>query len=101
MGDTSIFLSSFLCYFCSRIKAFRKFFDKIINPQKVLFDCGYDITSVSFGFDETLMFSYNRYIGKVINSSVNRAAALDSLNDVFATSGVILGTFIGSFTNFC
>lgn len=86
--------------FAVGLKLLGSSFDKIINPQKVLFNAVTILLLLVSVLMKLWMFSYNRYIGKVINSSVNRAAALDSLNDVFATSGVILGTFIGSFTNF-
>ncbi|MGE5578948.1 MAG: cation diffusion facilitator family transporter [Bacillota bacterium] len=46
------------------------------------------------------MFSYNRYIARVINSGINRATAQDSLNDVVATSAVIAGTLLGRLTHF-
>lgn len=44
------------------------------------------------------MFMYNRRIGSLINSSANRAAALDSLNDAAATSAVTAGLIAGRFT---
>lgn len=40
------------------------------------------------------------YIGHIINSSINRATASDSLNDAIATSGVIAGTILGKFVSF-
>ncbi len=43
-----------------------------------------------------LYFS-NRYIGKTIQSVVIKAAAQDSLNDVFATSGVLVSMILGLF----
>ena len=41
------------------------------------------------------MFSYNRRIGKTIQSVVIAAAAQDSLNDVYATSAVLAATVLG------
>jgi len=46
------------------------------------------------------MFSYNRYIGRLINSGINLAAATDSLNDAIATSAVILGVFCSKYVAF-
>lgn len=46
------------------------------------------------------MFSYNRFIGKKIQSAVLLAAARDSLNDVIATAAVILSALLGSLTSF-
>ncbi|MGN1059414.1 MAG: cation diffusion facilitator family transporter, partial [Clostridia bacterium] len=41
------------------------------------------------------MFVYNRYIGQRIQSVVIRAAAQDSLNDVYATGAVVVSLFLG------
>ena len=41
------------------------------------------------------LFVSNRYIGRKIRSTVIEAAAQDSLNDVFATAGVLLATVLG------
>ena len=46
------------------------------------------------------MFSYNRYLGKRIQSVVMKAAASDSLNDVMATGAVILSTAVSRFVSF-
>ncbi|HHX01363.1 MAG TPA: cation transporter [Firmicutes bacterium] len=43
------------------------------------------------------MYNYNRQISRLINSGVNRAAAVDSLNDAFATSSVVVGLIVGRF----
>ncbi len=42
------------------------------------------------------MYSYNKYIGDLIGSGVNHATATDSLNDVIATSAVIITTLAGA-----
>lgn len=74
-------------------------FDKILKPQKVLLNTLSISILVISVLVKVWMFSYNKYIGKVINSSVNRATAFDSLNDVYATSAVIVGTVIGTFVS--
>ena len=74
--------------------------EKIIAPKAVLFSpVSYAILFVSI-LIKLWMYSYNRYIGKVINSVVNRAVARDSLNDAFATGAVIAGTVLGRYVNF-
>ncbi len=86
--------------FAVGLKLLGSSFDKILKPQKVTFNIiSMIILSISVLL-KVWMFSYNKYIGKVINSSVNRAAASDSLNDVYATAGVIIGTLIGRFVAF-
>lgn len=73
-------------------------FDKVLKPQEVVFNAISVLILLVAVLVKLWMFSYNRYIGKKINSSINRAAALDSLNDVYATSGVIAGMIVGNFT---
>ncbi|MBE5039924.1 cation diffusion facilitator family transporter [Ructibacterium gallinarum] len=46
------------------------------------------------------MWSYNRFMGKTIDSPILLAAARDSLNDVIATSAVIVSTFLSPFVPF-
>ncbi len=46
------------------------------------------------------LFVSNRYIGRKIRSTVIDAAAQDSLNDVFATGGVLLATLLGLVVEF-
>jgi len=45
------------------------------------------------------MYSYNKYIGKKIDSSIMNATAKDSLNDVVATLAVIISLLVGQFTS--
>lgn len=74
-------------------------FDKISNPEKVLFS---PISIVILGLSvlvKVWMYSYNRYIGKTINSSVNRAMAFDSLSDTVVTTGVILSALAATVTS--
>lgn len=75
-------------------------FDKIIKPEQVEFSLiPMLILSLSI-FIKVWMYSYNKYIGNAIKSSMNIATAKDSMNDVIATSGVIAGTIIGLFVSF-
>ena len=46
------------------------------------------------------MWSYNRYMGRKINSTVLLASAKDSLNDVLATGAVILSALTAPFVKF-
>jgi cation diffusion facilitator family transporter len=74
-------------------------FEKIINPTDVTPSIAlYIILGVSI-LIKLWMFSYNRYISKKINSKINRVTSIDSLNDVFVTSGVFLAVVIGRFTS--
>jgi cation diffusion facilitator family transporter len=75
-------------------------FDKIIHPEALGFNLVLMVILILSVFIKVWMYSYNRYIGKVINSGVNRATASDSLNDVIATSAVIITTLVGQFVDF-
>jgi len=73
--------------------------DKIIHPSKIEFKLLLFVFLCMSVLVKLWMFSYNRYLGKQINSSVLKAAAFDSLNDVYATGTVIISIIIGNFTD--
>ncbi len=73
--------------------------DKAINPQAVEFNL-LAVLFLSFSVIVKLwMYSYNRYMGKKINSEMLKAAAADSFNDAVSTSAVIISTVLGYFFN--
>lgn len=74
-------------------------FSKIIDPQPVEFNLLLIIILSVSVLIKVWMFSYNRYLGKKIKSTVLTATASDSLNDVIATSAVIISTIIGKFVS--
>ena len=77
----------------------RSSFYKIINPEDIEFNwTSIIILLVSIAI-KLWMFLYNRYIGEIINSSINRAIAHDSFNDALATSAVVIGTIMGTFVS--
>ncbi len=45
------------------------------------------------------MFSYNRRLGKKLNSSAMEATSMDSLSDSAATMAVLIATLVGHFTD--
>ena len=74
--------------------------EKIINPEEVSMNpvlIGILILSMLV---KVWMFSYNRYIGKKIYSSVMRATAQDSLNDVAATGAVVISSVVSPYLPF-
>lgn len=75
-------------------------YGKILAPEVVTFNPVLIIILLLSVLVKVWMFSYNNYISKTINSSINKATAYDSLNDVIATSAVIATTIIGRFLNF-
>lgn len=77
----------------------RTSFTKILNPQVLKINpilVAFLVLSVFF---KLWMFSYNKYMGRLINSKILKTAATDSLNDVFATSAVIVSTLLSSYLN--
>lgn len=75
-------------------------FNKVINPEEVVFSWNSMIILFASISIKIWMYSYNKYIGKLIDSSINRAIAHDSINDVLSTSAVIVGTVIGNYVSF-
>lgn len=82
------------------LELFKSAFSKILTPEPVAFKWSLIIILIASIAVKLWMFSYNRYIGKKIDSSVNRATAVDSLNDVVATSAVIFSAVVGNYVDF-
>ncbi len=75
-------------------------YDKIINPEAVSFSLvSLVILSLSI-LAKLWMYSYNNYIAKQIDSSINRATAIDSFNDSIATALVIVPMVLGKYSDF-
>lgn len=74
--------------------------NKIINPEKPELSLILIVILSLSVLVKVWMFSYNRYIGKQINSGVIKASATDSLNDVISTGAVIVSAIIGGFVSF-
>jgi len=97
------YISSLIVSFIIIIVGFELFkssLGKVFNPEEVVFNSKLMIILSISILIKIWMFSYNNYISRVINSSVNKATAFDSLNDAVATSAVIVSTIIGKFLNF-
>jgi len=74
--------------------------EKILNPVEVRASLVPMLILAASVIVKLWMFSYNRYIGKKINSEVVRATAQDSLNDCVATFAVIFSTWISKYVSF-
>ncbi|HWQ71646.1 MAG TPA: cation diffusion facilitator family transporter, partial [Desulfitobacteriaceae bacterium] len=86
-----------LIIFSVGFQLFRTSYDRLINPQKITFSVVTIIILILSVLIKLWMFSYNMYIAKQINSTINKAAAYDSLNDSMATSLVIVSMIAGVF----
>jgi len=82
------------------LKLLESSFGKIINPEEVLLNPISIVILILSVMLKLWMFSYNNYIGKTINSSINKATAYDSLSDVVGTSAVIVTAIIGTYIDF-
>ena len=72
--------------------------DKILNPERAVFSwvtVGVLAVSILLKF---WMMRFNSKIGKLIQSTALEATAMDSRNDVIATSAVLISVFIAKFT---
>lgn len=72
---------------------------KIFNPEIVSINAGVVIVLALSVLVKVWMYSYNRYLGKKINSGILTATAKDSLNDVISTTAVIITTIAAKLTN--
>ncbi len=72
--------------------------DKTIHPQAVTSSPLALLVLGGSVLIKLWMFSYNIYISRQINSTINRATAYDSLSDTVATGSVILTTVLSRFT---
>lgn len=80
------------------IELIRTSVERILTPTAVTFSwltAGILIASILV---KCYMFFYNRRIGRRIGSAAMRAAALDSISDVAATSVVLLTAIAGQYT---
>lgn len=78
---------------------FKSSFLKILSPKPIHLNLTLTLILVISLFVKLWMYSYNRYIGISINSKILLATSQDSINDVLATSVVIVSSVIGNFTS--
>ena len=75
----------------------REAIDKIISPESVDYSIAMLIVLIISMLVKLWMASYNRKLGKKINSTVMMATAADSLGDVGATSATIVSLLVFRF----
>lgn len=97
------YISSLIVSFIILLVGFELFkssVDKISNPENVIFSLPMVIILAASVLVKLWLYFCYSYIAKKINSTVMKATARDSINDVISTSAVILATVIGSFLPF-
>lgn len=97
------YISSLIVAFLIMLVGFELFkssFDKILHPEEITFNLPMMIILALSLLVKLWMYFVYTYIGKAIDSTVMRATARDSVNDVISTSAVIIATTIGYFLPF-
>jgi len=74
--------------------------EKIVFPEPLQFQLILFIILTASILVKFWMFLYNRYMGKLINSSMLQAAATDSLNDCMSTTAVVISVLLGKWITF-
>ena len=80
------------------VELIRTSFDKIIHPETLEFSPLIVVILVVSIIVKFYMTIYNRRIGTTIHSPAMLATATDSISDTFATTVVLLSTFVSHFT---
>lgn len=79
--------------------SFEKLFEGIKNGSSaILLDSSFYLSMIILSLSllvKLWMYSYNKYLGKKINSSVLLATSTDSISDVLTSSSIIIATLIG------
>ena len=73
-------------------------FQKIINPETVTFELIQFILLLLSILLKVWLSKFNKHIGNIINSSALKAASIDALGDVFASSCVAISFLAAKFT---
>lgn len=96
------YISSLIISFLIMLVGFELFkgsIEKIFSPEPIVMKPVLIIILALSVLIKLWMFLYNCKMGKLIDSKVLKAAASDSLNDVFATSAVIVSSLAGYYLN--
>ncbi|MGN0675564.1 MAG: cation diffusion facilitator family transporter, partial [Oscillospiraceae bacterium] len=97
------YISSLIVSFIIMLVGFELFksgVDKILHPEELNFSIIMTIILAASVLVKLWMYFCYSFIAKKINSSVMKATAQDSVNDVISTSAVIAATVIGYFLPF-
>lgn len=80
------------------LELIRSSFDKIIHPEPLSFSLVMAIVLIFSIVIKLWLALFNKKLGKRIDSTTMLATAADSLNDVIATSAVLIALIIAKFT---
>lgn len=82
------------------IELVRTSFDKILHPEKISFSMISIVILIGSIIVKFWMYSYNKYFGKLLHSTVMEATAADSISDCLATFAVLASTCISPLIQF-
>lgn len=94
--------SLFICMFIFMVgfQLIMSSIDKIMNPQKLELSIYVIIVLLGSILTKYYMYLYNGKYARIYNSSTMRATAQDSLNDIIATSALLISLGVSSIINF-
>lgn len=79
---------------------FKKSIDSIKNPQAFTFSILSIAVLLASILVKIYMYKYNNDLYKRFDSSLNEGVAKDALNDVIATTGIMISGFVSQYTKF-
>ena len=82
------------------LQLFGSSFDKVLHPDPVTFSMVSVVVLIGAILAKLYMYLYNRKYGELLDSSMMRATAADSISDVWATGSVLLSTVLSSILQF-
>ncbi len=80
------------------VELLRNSVNAILNPQPLRFRWSLVFILIASLFAKVYMYRYNIKLYRMLDSSLNEGVAIDSRNDVVATSAVIASILIGEWT---
>lgn len=94
----SSLIVSFIIFFVG-FELIKSSISKLFYPENISYNPVIISALVLSMIVKLWMFGYNRYLGKRINSGILKAAAKDSINDVFVTASVVISMVVGKAVN--
>ncbi|MGL6173675.1 MAG: cation diffusion facilitator family transporter, partial [Cellulosilyticaceae bacterium] len=82
------------------IELIKSSFDKILHPEPLTFSSIIIVVLILSIAAKLWLSFFNRKLGNIIGSTTLKATATDSMNDVIATSVVLISILISHFTGF-
>ena len=82
------------------VELFRNAVERIIKPEDIQFNKILIIILIISLLLKLWMYFYNNYMARILNSDLNKGLAIDSRNDILATSAIITSAIISHYTKY-